>query len=118
MGNKISKKEDKNYNFGWVGQGKSPHAYLNCNTLENIYHKEKYYSELTFHYWFWKNLLKHEDDDTWIGFCQKRRYWLREPVTKFIDKSNINQYLLKVKRGNYLENHFLSNYEPNSPGKS
>ena len=29
--------EDKNYNFGWGGQGKSPHAYLNCNTLENIY---------------------------------------------------------------------------------
>jgi len=87
--------KDKNYNFGWVGQGKSPEAYLNCNTLDNIYHKEKYYSELTFHYWFWKNLLKYEDDDTWIGFCQKRRYWIREPVTKFIDKSNINQYLLK-----------------------
>ena len=25
---------------------------------KNIQKKEKYYSELTFHFWFWKNKLK------------------------------------------------------------
>ena len=85
----------KNFHFGWVGKGNPPHSYLRCNEGDNIYHKEKYYSELTFHYWFWKNLLKHETDDTWIGFCQKRRYWIKESTTEIIDKSNINKYLLK-----------------------
>ena len=87
--------KDKNFNFGWVGQGTSPKSYLRCDKGDNIYHKEKYYSELTFHYWFWKNLLKYESDDTWIGFCQKRRYWIQDSVSDKIDKSNINKYLLK-----------------------
>ena len=87
--------KDKNFNFGWVGQSNSPKSYLRCDKGDNIYHKEKYYSELTFHYWFWKNLLKYESDDTWIGFCQKRRYWIQDSVSEKIDKSNINKYLLK-----------------------
>ena len=49
--------KDKNFHFGWVGQDNPPHSYLRCDKGDNIYHKEKYYSELTFHYWFWKNLL-------------------------------------------------------------
>ena len=85
----------KNFHFGWVGKGNPPHSYLRCDEGDNIYHKEKYYSELTFHYWFWKNLLKYENDDTWIGFCQKRRYWIKESTTEIINKSNINKYLLK-----------------------
>ena len=101
---KIDFIEDENYNFGWVGQGKIPDNYLNCNTLENIFYKEKYYSELTFHYWFWKNLLKYEDNDTWIGFCQKRRYWICEGVNKTIDKKNINQFLFKeIENNNNIE---------------
>ena len=87
--------KDKNFYFGWVGKGNPPHSYLRCDEGDNIYHKEKYYSELTFHYWFWKNLLKHENEDTWIGFCQKRRYWIKESTTEIINKSNINKYLLK-----------------------
>ena len=33
-------------------------------------------------------------DDTWIGFCQKRRYWIRENINLKIDSSNINENLL------------------------
>ena len=31
--------------------------YIKCNDKDNIFYKEKNYSELTFHYWFWKNLM-------------------------------------------------------------
>ena len=83
-----------NIHFAWVGKNEGPDSYLTCNTKENIYHKEKYYSELTFHYWFWKNLLDEENDNSWIGFCQKRRYWIQESYEKKIDKFNLDQYLL------------------------
>ena len=83
-----------NIHFAWVGKNEGPDSYLTCNTKENIYHKEKYYSELTFHYWFWKNLLDEENDNSWIGFCQKRRYWIQENYEKKIDKFNLDQYLL------------------------
>ena len=43
-----------------VGKEKLPDNYLKCNYNDNIYHKEQYYSELTFHYWFWKNRLENE----------------------------------------------------------
>jgi len=59
-----------------VGQEKFSSQYLRCDTEDNIYYKEKYYSELTFHYWYWKNILPHEKNN-WVGFCQKRRFWIK-----------------------------------------
>ena len=49
--------EKTNYKIGWVGTGTSPSNYLNCDTGDNIFYKEKFYSELTFQYWFWKIYL-------------------------------------------------------------
>ncbi len=46
-----------NYEIGWVGKEKAPKNYLTCDNGDNIFYKEKYYSELTFQYWFWKNKL-------------------------------------------------------------
>ena len=91
---KIDFINSKNIHFAWVGKNEVPDSYLTCNTKENIFHKEKYYSELTFHYWFWKNLLSKENDDTWIGFCQKRRYWIHQHVETKIDRFNLDQHLL------------------------
>ena len=45
------------YRIAWVGKEKPLSNYILCNQGDNIFHKEKYYSELTFHYWYWKNLL-------------------------------------------------------------
>ena len=89
--NFINKEE---YNFGWVGKNDPPDDYLKCNDQNNIFFKEKYYSELTFHYWYWKNLLDLETDDQWIGFCQKRRYWIKTNLNENININNINNYLL------------------------
>ena len=69
----------ENLNLTLVGVGKKRFKknYITCLNGKNIQEKEKYYSELTFHYWFWKNKLKNFNDDTWIGFCQKRRFWVK-----------------------------------------
>ena len=61
--NKVIKfMKPKNYSIGWVGREKPPKDYLTCNTQNNIFFKEKYYSELTFHYWYWKNKLDTNDE--------------------------------------------------------
>ncbi len=86
--------EKSNYKLAGVGRSEFSSKYIKCDNLDNIYHKEKNYSELTFHYWFWKNLLSEENDDSWIGFCQKRRYWIQERDKKKIDRFNLDQYLL------------------------
>ena len=84
-----------NYKFGWVGKDIiAEKKYLKCDYGDNIFYKEQYYSELTFHYWYWKNLLTIEDSQQWVGFCQKRRYWLKNQTQDKINVDNINEYLL------------------------
>jgi len=75
-----------------VGKKKFPKNYITCLKGKNIQHKEENYSELTFHYWFWKNRLYKENSATWIGFSQKRRFWLKKnsSIESFSDlKRNI-----------------------------
>ena len=61
-----------------VGKESFSKKYIQCIEGENIQNKEQHYSELTFHYWFWKNQLRNYDENSWIGFCQKRRFWIKE----------------------------------------
>ena len=90
----ISHIEKSNYKIAAVGKGSFPDTYLKSDTLNNIFYKEEYYSELTFHYWYWKNLLKISDNN-WIGFCQKRRFWIKSSSSKhIISKENIKEHLL------------------------
>ena len=90
---KINFIDKSEYFPAWVGKEDPPKNYLRCDEEDNIFHKEKFYSELTFHYWYWKNLLNKEADDQWIGFCQKRRYWVKSNNIE-INKTNINENLL------------------------
>ena len=87
---------DLNYEIGWVGHGKPPKNYISCNKQENIFYKEKYFSELTFQYWYWKNLLNIENKDEWIGFCQKRRFW----VNREFNKDEMNNFEQQI---NFLD---------------
>ena len=86
--------EESDYKLAAVGKKKFSDKYLKCDFKDNIFHKEENYSELTFHYWFWKNQLQNHHEDEWIGFCQKRRFWLnskkdnqRDDISKMILKS-------------------------------
>ena len=86
--------EQFSYHLAAVGQESFPSSYLKCDYGDNIFKKEKYYSELTFQYWFWKNKLN-VNNDNWVGFCQKRRFWIK--------KNSENQ---SINIENYKE-HFL-----------
>jgi len=82
------------YILAGVGKNKFPKNYLRCDTENNIYHKEEFYSELAFHYWYWKNKLNISNNN-WIGFCQKRRFWIKkDSVAKNIDKFNFQNHFL------------------------
>ena len=81
--------KDIKYKLAAVGKNNFPSNYITCNTDKNIFYKEEYYSELTFHYWFWKNLLNNYSNQTWIGFCQKRRFWLQKKEDSNL-KTNTN----------------------------
>jgi hypothetical protein len=37
--------------------------WLRDNTKINISHKNKYYGEYSFHYWFWKNMIDEIDEN-------------------------------------------------------
>ena len=69
-------------NLGYVpvglGNNKFSKEWTKDNTFENISPKNKYYSEYTFHYWFWKNILPKIEDNHWIGFCAYRDYWSKK----------------------------------------
>ena len=79
-----------------VGVGKNIFSkkYISCLNGKNIQKKEKNYSELTFHYWFWKNKLKFYNTNSWIGFCQKRRFWAKENNNTEVNKKNIYEFIL------------------------
>ena len=81
-----------------VGKDKFPDNYLECKSGDNIFHKDPHYAEYVFHYWFWKNQLKNYDENSWIGFCQYRRYWLKEDYDKniTINRKNLKDNVLNA----------------------
>ena len=82
------------YNLAAVGRNHFSKNYLRCDNKDNIFYKEKNYSALTFHYWYWKNMLSSNKSE-WIGFCQRRRFWIKnESVGQRIDVKNLNDHLL------------------------
>ena len=69
----VSFLENIEINLAGVGKNKFEKKYILSNTGENIFYKESYYSELTFHYWYWKNKLDLLSNN-WVGFCQKEDF--------------------------------------------
>ena len=91
---KLSFLENTTLKLAAVGKDIFSDRYLKCDNKINIYDREKYYSELTFHYWYWKNCLNDSKKD-WIGFCQKRRFWIKENSKGHkISKENLIEHLL------------------------
>ena len=66
-----------------LGNDKFSEEWIRDNTLVNISHKNRYYAELTFYYWFWKNILPKKKDNRWVGFCSYRELWgNKKKITK------------------------------------
>lgn len=87
--------EKTNLNLAGVGKTKFPKKYIRSDTKDNIYYKEKYYSELTFHYWYWKNLMDLSDNN-WHGFSQRRRHWIKNTSqNSIININNLSKHILE-----------------------
>ena len=90
-------------NYIPVGLGEKTFSkeWLRDNTGNNISKKNKYYGEYTFHYWLWKNYLN-KIDESWIGFCQYRKFWALE----YKDKNRISLNQLKDLTLNTIPNEY------------
>ncbi len=90
----IKSLEKFKYILSSVGKENFSDNYLKSDSGDNIFFKEQHYSELTFHYWYWKNRLNLNSQD-WIGFCQKRRFWINSnSKNSEINKYNFNNHFL------------------------
>ena len=86
-----------------VGLGKNNFRseWLRDNHGENISHKNPYYGEYSFYYWFWKNKLDKIEENKWIGFCHYRHHWSNqnkiksEELNHIINEKNYSSYILK-----------------------
>ena len=88
----------KNLNYIPVGLGDKnfSNEWLRDSTGENISHKNKWYTELTFHYYFWKNRLPSLKENTWVGFCAYRDYWVNQNEFNITNRYNeIDKIALK-----------------------
>ena len=93
----IQTKQLENLKLELVGVGNNVFSekYIQCNNGINIQSKERHYSELTFHYWFWKNKLNNLNKNLWIGFCQKRRFWVKDSAKKINNIQDLKDNLLR-----------------------
>ena len=71
---------------------------INClsdNSGHQISHKNPFYGEYTFHYWIWKNYLP-KIKTKWIGFCQYRKFFVKENIKKNdLSFNSFNNLLVK-----------------------
>ena len=74
-----------------VGKNNFPSNYTIENSGDNIADKNFCYSETSFHYWIWKNLLPKLNEDEWIGTCQYRRYFVKKEYADKIQYDNRQQ---------------------------
>ena len=59
-----------------LGEDNFSNGWHRDNTGDNISKKNRNYGEYTFHYWLWKNCINNKEfNDSWIGFCQYRKFW-------------------------------------------
>ena len=78
-----------------LGENIISKGFITDNTNNNISEKNRYYGEYTFHYWLWKNKIL-KDINNWVGFCQYRKFWLKDKVKlEATDISSLNNSLLQ-----------------------
>ena len=88
--------------FG-VGLENYPNDFLEEKKGINIANKNKYYSETSFHYWYWKNILNFKPKEEWFGMCQYRRYFVKYEFKDLIDNINGQGYYSKINHINKLK---------------
>jgi hypothetical protein len=80
-----------------VGCGNSiafPSSWQKSNEKKNISEKFFSYADLVGHYYIWKNCLDKYQQDTWIGFSQYRRLWIKNKITNDLELKSLNRIIL------------------------
>ena len=84
-----------------LGSKSFSNQWLGDSSGKNISNKNQYYGEYTFHYWLWHNYLDNLNE-SWIGFCQYRKFWTKESISQKISNfETFNEKLLKNIPVNY-----------------
>ena len=63
-----------------LGDKKFSSSFFSDKKGFSIADKNPFYGEYTFHYWLWKNHL-HKIQTPWIGFCQYRKFFIKENIS-------------------------------------
>ena len=64
------------------------------STKINISEKFFSYADLVGHYYIWKNFLDKYNQDTWVGFSQYRRLWIKNKITRDIELNLLERIIL------------------------
>ena len=84
-----------------LGKKKFGNNWINDRKGKNIYKKNKNFGEYTFHYNYWKNHLKKEKNNEWIGFCTYRRFWIKNTNKIAKNISELNKIIIKSPLNNW-----------------
>jgi len=71
-----------------------PNSWHKSNEKKNISEKFFSYADLVGHYYIWKNLLDKYNQDSWIGFSQYRRLWIKNKIGKDIELNLLDRIIL------------------------
>jgi hypothetical protein len=71
-----------------------PSNWHNSNKKINISQKFLSYADLTAHYYIWKNLLDKYNQDSWVGFSQYRRLWIKNKIARDIELNLLETIIL------------------------
>ena len=99
----LEKINELNYTPVGLGSSTFSSSWIRDNTKINIANKNKFFGEYTFHYWMWKNYIS-ELEDSWIGFCQYRKFWsLNHINSKEINFNQLKDSVLSYMPANLEE---------------
>ena len=71
-----------------------PNSWHKSNEKKNISEKFFSYADLVGHYYIWKNFLDKYNQDSWIGFSQYRRLWIKNKIGKDIELNLLDKIIL------------------------
>jgi len=64
------------------------------STQKNISEKFFSYADLVGHYYIWKNFLDKYNQDSWVGFSQYRRLWIKNKITNDVELNLLDRIIL------------------------
>jgi hypothetical protein len=71
-----------------------PNSWHKSNEKKNISVKFFSYADLVGHYYIWKNFLDKYNQDSWIGFSQYRRLWIKNKIARDIQLNLLERIIL------------------------